>query len=67
MTESVRKSISATLTEIEQSEIRKRLVGVAVINEPDEKILIGPDTDADEAMEILERIERKLFPAGMPH
>ena len=60
MTENVRKSISNTLTEIEQSEIRKRLIGVAVINEPGEAIEIGPDTDAEEALEILERIERKL-------
>jgi len=25
-----------------------------------------PETDAAEALEIIERIERKLFPAGMP-
>lgn len=61
MTDAVRKSISATLAEIEQSEVRRRLADETITDH-----YFRPDSDALEAWEIIDRIERKLFPAGMP-
>jgi hypothetical protein len=65
MSDAVRKSISATLTEIEAAEGALALRQREIINPPGEWE-IAQDTDAREAWEIIERIERKLFPAGMP-
>jgi len=49
--ETRRAEISAILAEIETSK---------------DRLMHMPETDAAEAIEIIERIERKLFPAGMP-
>jgi hypothetical protein len=62
MTDEVRKSISATLTEIEKTEKALDLPNVLPSDD-----FFGADPDASEALEILKRIERKLFPAGMPN
>jgi len=61
MSDAVRKSISATLAEIEQSDVRVRL---GDLNITDRRF--RPDSDALEAWAIIDRIEHKLFPAGMP-
>lgn len=62
ITENSRSEVSNTLSEIEQAESRLDLCG---------KTIIDPyfihDRDAAEALAIVERIERKLFPAGMPY
>ena len=46
-----RAEITAILTDIETAK---------------DRLMHMPETDAAEAIEIIERIERKLFPAGMP-
>jgi hypothetical protein len=57
MTEEVRKSISVTLAEIEEGE---QLTGDLQIVDPEDPSSFGPDPDASEALDIIERIEAKL-------
>jgi hypothetical protein len=61
-----RQEIGFLLTDIERFEKTLGLRNVVIINAPDDPIQIVSDTDAAEAWEIIDRIERKLFPAGMP-
>ena len=53
-----RKEIGFLLTDIERFEQTLGLRKVAIINDPDDPIQIEPDTEASEALEIIERIER---------
>ena len=64
-TEDTRRSISATLAEIEQAEQALALKDREIINPPGEWPIVQ-DTAVGEAWGIIDRIERKLFPAGMP-
>jgi len=66
MNDDTRKEIGFLLTDIERFEQTLGLRNVAIINDPDDPIQIEPDDDVREALEIIERIERKLFPVGMP-
>lgn len=57
--EQARRSVSVTLAEIEQNEL-----ATAKFEILDD--YFRPGSDAAEAWAIIDRIERKLFPAGMP-